>query len=142
MKELFVLLVAVFLLVACGGKAEEAIETEEPVKTQEETTEPTQDELDAKLKAEATPLDFIAANGDKVAEGTKVTITGEVTNIAGEGIGKAFTVTTKEGDGYGMYTVKNITMKEVSQGDTVTVYGVYDGKDELSMPTIVVTVIE
>lgn len=142
MKELFVLLAAVFLLVACGGNEEKATETEEPVKTQEETTEPKQDELDAKLKAEATAIDFVAANGDEVAEGTKVTITGEVTNVAGEGIGEAFTVTTNEGDGFGMYTVKNITMKEVTQGDTVTVYGVYDGKDELSMPSIVVTVIE
>lgn len=144
MKKLLVLLGVVFLLVACGGNEETKSKTEDvkAATNKEETNEPTQAELDAKLKEEATPLDFIAANGDEVAEGTRVTITGEVTIVMSEGVGGEFSVTTEDNDGFGVYTVKNLSMKEVVKGDTVTVYGIYDGRDVLGIPSIAVTVIE
>lgn len=142
MKRLFyVSALSVLLLAACGDetKVDPKVETSSE---QVETTEPTQEELNAKLKDEAITLDFIAANGDEVEKDTKVTITGEVTTVMSEGVGGIFTVTTTEGDGFGVFNVKNFTSDEVVEGQTVSVYGTYNGKDETSMPSIIATFIE
>ena len=142
MKKILILLTTVFLLVACGEDEELISNTEKEVPTNQEETEPTQEELDAQLKNDTIALDFIKANGDEVAKGTKVTISGEVTVVMSEGIGGEFGVSTKENDGFGVYTVKNLSTKEVVNGDFVTVYGIYDGRDESGIPVINVTVIE
>lgn len=81
--------------------------------------------------------------GNKVAEDTKVTISDVVTNIAnGDIVGGEFDVSTKEGDGFDIYTIKNFSMKEVTKGSTITVYGMYIGKDDTGIPSIAVTIIE
>ena len=149
MKKLFYIsALSALLLTACGE--EEAAPKEETPAAEEkeasdkvaETKGPTQEELNVKMKAEAIKLDFVAANGDEVTKDTKVTISGKVTNIAEEGVGGTFTVTTKEGDGYGMFSVYNLSLKDVSMDSEVTVYGTYNEKDDLGFPTIIATIIE
>lgn len=130
--------------------------TEAPKESQE--NKPTQEELDAKLKQEAVEADFVAANGGEYETGKEIKATGEITNLLNkEGeILPVFTLTTKESDGFGMYTVKvmqantTVTQKEVTlsngtkltEGTQVTVYGTYDGRSEVGFPLINSTVIE
>jgi colicin import membrane protein len=132
MKWLSVLLAA-GLLVGCSS------ETNEPIKeeTKETSTEPSQDELNMNLKEEATQADFVELNGEELT-GKKVFADGEVTNIAKEGMLGEFTLTTSDG----MYTVINMMGTEVSEGDSVKIYGVTDGKDSTGFPKINATIIE
>lgn len=147
MKKLFYIgALSVLLLAACGeeeAKPKEDTPVEEANNGAEEKSDsPTQEELNAKLKAEATAIDFVAANGGEIAEKTKVTITGKVTTVMSEGVGGVFTVTTTEGDGVGMYTIENYSMTETAEDKEVTIYGTFAGKDEAGMPKIVATIIE
>lgn len=151
MKKIFFIgTLSVLLLTACGeeeAKPKEETPAAEPTEVKEEpvTVEPTQEELNVKMREEAIKIDFVAANGDEIAQDTKVTISGKVTNISEEGVGGKFTVTTTEGDrsdGYGMYSVINLALKDVSLDSEVTIYGTYDKKDELGFPTIAATIIE
>jgi len=148
-KLIYIGALSALLLTACGGEEKAAPKEETPAAEEKEATDkvaetkgPSQEELNEKLKAEAIKLDFVAANGGEVAKDTKVTITGKVTNINEEGVGGTFTVTTTEGDGYGMFTVKNFTLKDVTMDSEVTVYGTFDGKDELGAPSIIASIIE
>lgn len=149
MKKLFYIgALSSLLLVACGEeetKPKEDTSTSEPSESKNEsvTNAPTQEELNEKMRSEAIKLDFVSANGGKIAKDTKVTITGKITNIAEEGIGGKFTVTTEEDGGFGMYSVVNlVTGSNVVQDSEVTVYGTFDEKDDLGMPTIIATIIE
>lgn len=150
MKKLFYIgALSAFLLTACGEEEKAAPKEEAPVTEEKETADkvaetkgPSQEELNEKMRSEAIKLDFVKANGGEIEQDTKVTISGKVTNITEEGVGGTFTVTTKEGDGYGMFSVKNFALKDVTVDSEVTVYGVFDGKDELGFPTINATIIE
>lgn len=150
MKRLFYIGALSALLLSACGEEEKATPKEETPAAEEkdaadkvaETKGPTQEELNEKLKAEAIKLDFVKANGDEVAKNTKVTITGKVTNIAEEGVGGTFTVTTTENGGYGMFSVKNFTLKDVTKDSEVTVYGTFEGKDDLGAPSINASIIE
>jgi len=149
MKRLFYVgALSAFLLTACSGeeaKPKGDTSTTEPSESKNEsvTNTPTQEELNEKMRSEAIKLDFVSANGGKIAKDTKVTITGKITNITDEGVGGKFTVTTKEGDGFGMYSVVNLTTdSNISRDSEVTVYGTFDEKDELGAPTIIATIIE
>jgi hypothetical protein len=143
MKRLSLLLTGVLLLAACGE--EEATEPVEVEGTVEDTatSEPSQEELNTQLKEEATEIDFVQANAGEIEEGTKVKATGEVSNLVDDTL-MEFTLTTEEGDGSGMYSVKgfNTTDAAIEEGQTVTVYGTYDGKDDSGMPSIALTIIE
>lgn len=108
----------------------------------EENKPEEQEELDKKLKTEAAQADFIKVNGDEVEEDTKLTAQGEVTVKGDSDILKTFTLTTKEDDGYGMYSITNLSTEEISEGDYVQVWGIYSGKDEAGMPSITATIIE
>lgn len=141
MKKIFYIgTLSALLLVACGDEPTD--KPKEVTSDQVETTEPTQDEINTQLKKDAIPIDFVAANTDEIEVNTKVTISGKVSNVASQDVGGTFTVTTKENDGVGMYTVENFAMAEIVDGSTVTIYGVYKGKDSLGFPTITATIIE
>lgn len=144
MKKLFYIgALSALLLAACGGEEEGTPKEDTPVvETARETNEPTQEELNAQLKEEATAIDFVAANGGEIAEKTKVTITGKVGTVMSEGVGGVFTVSTTEGDGAGMYTIENYSMTETAEDAEVTIYGTFDGKDESGIPQIVAIIIE
>lgn len=135
------------MLVGCGGNDTES--KDEPAPKKEETTktenkaEPTQEELNEKLKAEAVEANFVELNSDKAETNKKVFATGEVSAIKEDGIFQSFTLTTKEGEGNGMYSISDVLKEtEYAEGDTVKVYGVYTGKDDLGFPKIESTVIE
>ena len=53
-----------------------------------------------------------------------------------------FTLTTTEGDGYGMYSIINVVLKEISLDEEVTIYGRFNGKDDLGFPTVAASIIE
>ncbi|AHN22028.1 hypothetical protein [Lysinibacillus varians] len=151
MKKLFYIgVLSTLLLTACGEEEKAAPKEETPAAEEKEASDkvaetkgPTQEELNEKMRKEAIKLEFVAANSDEVAKNTKVTISGKVSNIDKEGVGGKFTVTTNEGDGYGMYTVVNLTLEDVSMDSEVTVYGTFDGSDpDLGFPTIIATIIE
>ncbi|MFS0878254.1 hypothetical protein [Solibacillus isronensis] len=140
-KLLWISALSALLLAACGDETKEEPKVETSSE-QVESMEPTQEELNAQLKKDATAIDFVAANGDEIEANTKVTISGKVSNVASQDVGGTFTVTTTENDGVGMYTVENYAMAEIVDGSTVTVYGVYKEKDESGFPTITATIIE
>lgn len=137
MKKLLTLIIAAGLLTGCGSdepKEDPAEAT--PADTQTNTEELTEEERHAKVKALAEEHSFIQFNGDEVPVDTMVELTGEVDHISEEGMMGEFMLTKKEGDGYGMYSITNMLGTEVSEGDTVAVYGTYNGKNEMGMPSV------
>ena len=144
MKKLFYIgALSALLLAACGDEEDATPKEDTPVvETAGETNEPTQEELNAQLKEEATAIDFVAANGGEIAKNTKVKTTGVVKVISSEGVGGEFMLTTTEGEGFGVYTIVNLSMTETAEGNEVTIYGTFAGKDDAGMPKIVATIIE
>lgn len=140
MKKLILLLAIILGLTGCQSTNDTTTEPES--KEESVKIEPTQEELNAKLKAEAVKADFVEINVDNPV-GKKVFAEGEVT-ILTKGALDEFTLTTKEGDGYGIYqiTLANTTEEDYSEGDIVRIYGTADGKDELGMPKILATIVE
>lgn len=118
-------------------------QTQEQVQSNDETneSEPTQEELNNQLKEEASEADFVKLNNGEIEEGTKLKVSGEITLMESN---NDFTLTSKENDGYGMYSILNFDTTEstVEEGDDVTVYGTYTGDSETGMPEIRITVIE
>lgn len=110
------------LLAGCGN--DEEVVKEEKVE-QTEPAEPTQAELDAKLKEEAVEADFVTINGDTPPElDTKVFLTGEVQSISEYDLGgELVSIMTKEGDGYGYYMIINGDPGTVEIGKNYKVYG-------------------
>ena len=144
MKRLTVLLSIALLLAACSEEASEEPKAEDTAaETEAAVEEPTQEDLNTQIKEEAVEIEFVKANADEVAEGTQVRATGEVSNLVNDTMIE-FTLKTEEGEGFGMYSIKgfNTTEAEVQDGQTVTIYGTYSGKDDASMPAINVTIIE
>ncbi|MGE8037687.1 hypothetical protein [Lysinibacillus sp. NPDC093692] len=140
MKKLFFAgALSALLLAACGEEEKTAAEEKDAA---DKVAETKGEKLNKKLKAEAIKLDFVKANGDEVKQYSKVTISGKVTNITEEGVGGTFTVTTTEDGGYGMFSVKNFTLIDVTKDSEVTVYGTFEGKDDLGAPLIHATIIE
>ncbi|WP_173918594.1 hypothetical protein [Halobacillus sp. Marseille-Q1614] len=103
---------------------------------------PTQQELNEKLREEATAIDFAAINAGKVEIGEKVSIIGGITEEEGTE-SSIFTVTTKEEDGYGTYTVESMAKDaDYQTGEIVEVFGTYQGTDEDGTPLIESPVID
>ena len=147
MKKLFYIgALSALLLAACGGEEATpkgdtpAVQTNAEV--EEKSDAPTQEELNAQLKEEATAIDFVAANAGEVPKDAKVTLKGVVKVIFSEGVAGKFSFTTTEDNGYGAYTIVNLSMTEPVEGNEVTIYGTFDGKDESGIPQIVAIIIE
>lgn len=143
MKKIFVVGLAALFLSACSDTEEKTESVEPTVQEEPETNEPTQAELDAQLKEEATQANFVELNSDDAEQDKKVFAEGEITNIEKEGSLGVFTLTTEETSGDGMYTVNVLaTDVDFAKGDQVKVYGTYSGKDDLGFPVITATIIE
>lgn len=157
MKKIFISLVALMLtlsMVACSNnseKKEESNISNKEINEVEEENKPTQKELNDALKKEAEKADFVQLNGhESENKGKKVFLEGEVTIVTKPGaVGGEFTVSVKEGDGYGIYGITSFDTennydigKDIKEGDKVKIYGVVDGKDQVGAPRIVATIIE
>lgn len=140
MKKLLIAIVSLVIISGCSSEPKETVKKVPEVS--QKNNEPTQDELNEKLKSEAVRADFVELNGGKAEMNKRVFAVGEVTIVIKEGSMGEFTLTTVDGDGYGMYTVKNVLGTEVNEGDQVKVYGPFTGKDDLGFPTISATIIE
>lgn len=135
-------MLAVGLLAACGNEKATEVEDVDTPSTETQDDGPTREEMNEEMKAEAKEYSFVEFNGDEVVENEKVKLSGEVSSVQEEGMMGEFTLSTKEGDGYGMYAVINMLGAEFNEGDTVIVYGAYDGKNDSGMPLINATIIE
>ena len=136
-KLLYLGALSVILLTACE---EEKPDTE--VETRLVTTESTQEELNAKLKSEAIELDIIAVNENKVKADTKVFAKGIVSELVTEESGNFEFVLTAEGKEPGMYGIENYALADTNYGAEITVYGTYNGLNNLGIPTITATLVE
>lgn len=154
-KKASISLVVCFVLIVIGlsmpsSSSNDDSETQAKLENNEEDkviaeSEHSQEELNVRLKEEAIEADFVDINSDKVAKGTKLHLKGEVTVIiSAKSLGE-FSLTTKEGDGYGVYDIHNYTAKDldIQEGDVIEVWGVYAGRDDdTGMPTISMTICE
>ncbi|MFP7171962.1 hypothetical protein [Terribacillus halophilus] len=119
--------------------------TSDESNAKEAADEPTQEELDEQLKKEAVKGDFVKINGDQVDEGEKIYLEGEVSVVLSEdSIMPEYSFTTKEDDGYGVYSIIDLSSNGVpEEGDKLKIYGTYSGRDEMhGGPKITVTVVE
>lgn len=148
MKRMSLVLAAALLLSACTeDKTSKPADVSKQPAVEETVTaeEQEQAELNAQLKEDATEINFVEANGDQLEQGAKVKATGEITTVSDQGIrGGDFTLTTEEDNGNGMYNITNLnTAKiEIAKGKNVTIYGTYNGKDDMGMPSITATIVE
>ena len=142
-KILYLLALTITLaLFGCGTPATAPTPTVAPAFDQKVI-----DADNAKLKTEAVKADFVEINGhyDKV-KARAVFAEGKITAVDYKNVMDlfpSFTLSQKEGDGYGMYHVRNVSdSKDLKDGDTVKVYGKIGEPNASGMPTIMCTVIE
>lgn len=149
-----------FILIASCSNSEkdEAVGSVLTAAQTEETTESTFDEEEVALREElvlkAKEVSYVDVDGDKYEEygdeDSWFKLTGEVSAIGEDalGIDQQFLLTTSEPEENGVYIIKSdppYVHKEmtVKEGETITVYGTYLGKDEdTSMPTVHILVVE
>lgn len=155
MKRLLIILLGVMLLVACGNKEKPKVETvshgNEQTAEQEDdrTDEEKAEDLKAaneKFKSDSVEYDYLSIFRDEVPVNTKVKFTGEVFVVGKEGFGGEFGMKQDlDGTTDGVLKVENMNIGdpvEIEEGKTLTVYGIYDGKDEMGAPVIKAVVIE
>ena len=143
-----IILLAVLLLSACSSEEEvtkksEPAEEQTNVEQQVNNEDLTQEELNEKLKEEATRADIVEINVENPPIGKKVYIDGEV-DLLTEGDKDEFLITSKESKGFGVYKVKliNTTDIDFNEGDQVRIYGGVTGKDETDTPEILASILE
>lgn len=154
MKKIWILLVILFLLcslIGCGESKTTPVNSNTTNNTSIQKSEPTQTELNNQLKKEAVKADFVKLNGhEDEYKNEKVFLEGQVTTIIqAASVGGEFTVSIKEGNGFGMYGITSFDTennyevgKDINKGDKVKVYGTIDGKDKFGFPHINATIIE
>lgn len=149
MKKKIVMAISIIILLVVGVRVFNVIEHNKQVKLDREWEEQKQKEKNEEIeeiKREATRADFVELNAGKIETiAKKVFIEGEVSFIETKTIPKSFTLTSKEGDGFGMY---NITFYDeeisntIKEGDMVKVFGLHMGKSNLGMPRVTCEAIE
>ncbi|MGN7287415.1 hypothetical protein ACTHP3_21070 [Shouchella rhizosphaerae] len=110
---------------------------------EETSNEPTQKELDDKLRNEAVELDFVAVNNGEYTSSDLIKASGIASVVVSTNAGDEFMLTTEESeDGYGIYEVVIMrTGVDLKEDDEVTVYGTLD-TDSDSIPRIIATIVE
>ncbi|MFY0520599.1 hypothetical protein ACOMCU_22625 [Lysinibacillus sp. UGB7] len=139
-KLLYLGALSAILLTACEEEKPATEPTE--VETGLVTTESTQEELNAKMKSEAIELDIVAVNENKVKADTKVFAKGIVSGLVTEKSVDFEFVLTTEGEETGMYGIENYALTDTKYGAEITVYGTYNGMNNLGIPTITATLVE
>lgn len=141
---LVVLMIFASFIAGCNP-SENSQDTLEKADTQQ--SGPTQEELNEKLKQEAIKANFVEINGGSVDVYTKIYAEGIISVVMKPGLLGEFSLTTEEGNGFGIYTIRNFDLNgpiENSDIDRrITVWGVFWGKDpETGIPIITSTITE
>ena len=139
------MLLVIFTLLVAGCSTETQNDT--PQEADPEQNEPTQEELNEQLKQEAVEANFVEINGDNVKLNTKIFAEGVVSVVMKPGPLGEFSLTTEEGNGFGMYTIKNFDLNnpvgDSDAGKQITIWGVYSGKEaNTGMPIITSIIID
>lgn len=149
---LFILIAGLVVIGILMGDSETAApnnsinssESDSTTSEDEETSnEPTQKELDDKLRNEAVELDFVAVNNGEYTSSDLIKASGIASVVVSTNAGDEFMLTTEESeDGYGIYEVVIMrTGVDLEEDDEVTVYGTLD-TDSDSIPRIIATIVE
>ncbi|EJQ43665.1 hypothetical protein IEQ_04993 [Bacillus cereus BAG6X1-2] len=145
-------------LAACGSneKADSDVQVNENIQQEQqkpEENEPPQKELNDTMKREAVRGEFVEFNNDTPSKKKEVFFEGKIDKLissTGEKelrLNDYFMLKTQENDGIGLFKIfngdiDNTKREHFKEGDTVRVYGIFLGKDELGFPTIGTTLIE
>jgi major membrane immunogen (membrane-anchored lipoprotein) len=130
------LLVLVFVLVGCSS---DDVPTEVPEVERNSDVDEAEKDEEISMRDGAIEADFIEINGDRVEEGTKITLTATIETIEGTEMFDKMLVFQDEPDGNSVYVIEDFTgdLDSLSEGDTVTIWGLYNGKeDNTSIPVI------
>lgn len=143
-KRILLVVVILALMTVAGCSQPSSSAPVEPVQN-EQPNEPSQEELNAQLKQRATKADFIELNGKNAPVGKSVYATGSVMSVIKPGSLGEFMLSVEEGDGYGIYIIRNLDLGNSVDEENiqVTLWGSYYGKHEkLGGPVILATIIE
>lgn len=139
MRRVGFLLMTGFLLTACGDAM---VDEDTAVEVIEDTEdEHTQAQVNDELREQAVEMEHAQASSGEVQGGTQVQSMGEVSSVSGDSAeaGAEFELIAEDGE----YLVRNYSMGEVEEGQTVTVYGTFDGIDEeTGLPAIRATLVD
>lgn len=163
MKQLIIIGFFFLFFVGCSSAKESTTEIEKkPTPNQEikqsQEKKNTLENVEEDFKKEAIEINFDDVNGGKYNKGTIVKITGTITSFEDKTaeIEPIFTLSSKEGNTFGLYKIKliqsniKVTPYEItlangttlSYSTNVVVYGTYDGQDEYGVPHISSPIVE
>ena len=129
-------ILGVMLLVGCGDK--KPVNQIQQTQSKNNKAIKTQDEINDDIKNKSVKGDFIKINAGEM-KGESVYLVGEVISIYKENIPPTFLLKTKEGNGYGLYSIKVIDknlLNKLKEGLKVKVYGKVLEKNDCGMPTV------
>ena len=108
-----------------------------------EPSQKSQEEINEQMRENAIEADFIKINGNEWKD-KDVFATGKVSFVEVSEPAINFTLTTTEGDGFGVYSIFTFStlVGEVLDGSTVKIYGIVGDRNKLGMPSITATIIE
>lgn len=96
------------------------------------------EEVATNIKDGSIELVFAEANNDRVEKGTHVHLLARIETISGTKVLDEITISTKEDDGDGIYTLINYSNRDFAfnEGNLVNIWGTYQGKGEDGIPRI------
>lgn len=132
-KLLYLGAFSTLLLTACDEEKELVTTESAPVEVSEEE----------KLKSEAIELDFADVNEGKVKAGTKVVSKGTVSRfVTKEKYDFEFFLTVENEEVSEAYAIENYPLANTNYGAVITVYGTYEGMNEIGVPSISAIIVD
>lgn len=131
-KLLYLGALSALLLTACDEEKELVTTESAPVEVSEE-----------ELKSEAIELDFADVNEGKVKAGTKVVSKGTVSRfVTEEKYDFEFFLTVGNEEVSEAYAIENYPLANTNYGAEITVYGTYEGMNEIGVPSISAIIVD
>lgn len=141
-KGMYIIVLVIISILIFNGCGEKENIQQKNISKVEQTTEKkekiSQDELNKKIQDEAVKADFVQINDGKM-KNKSVFVEGKISNIIEDPVMPKFTLTSKEGNGNGIYTIvvfQKELMKNIKEGNTITVYGKVMDKDNSGITEI------
>jgi len=102
------------------------------------------DHAENQSKEDAIPVSYMEVTNDEVTEGSMIIVEGEVDLLLTvDEDYTQFSLSVYEEHGYGVYVIQDESGKEFKEGDTVRVYGNYEGDFQFApIPIVYATDIE